>query len=191
MPRSPAPAILLVAALGAATPAAAAPADTVIAVDDAKNDVRTVRTQGLTGKQRASIDLRTVKVASTAESTTFKVTLKDVLPGATFDQMVFIDLLPANGSDETWRGSIGFSAQLPKLAYAYLDDPVAEKSAACDPLRSVTLGGQEAIRLAVPAKCLPETATRIVVRTISGHFRSDAGTWTKDKLRIPGAHVLR
>jgi hypothetical protein len=183
--------LMVVATLGCVAGAAAAPADNLIVVDDAKNDVRTVRTQGLTGKQRASIDLRTVEVASTAESTTFRVTLKDVLPGARFDQMVFIDLLPANGSDETWRGSIGFSAQLPMLAYAYLDDPAAEETAACDPLKSVTLGGQEAIRLVVPADCLPETATRIVVRTISGYFRSDAGTWTKDKLRIPGAHILR
>ena len=183
--------LMVVATLGSVAGAAAAPADNLIVVDDAKSDVRTVRTQGLTGKQRASIDLRTVEVASTAESTTFTVTLKDVLPKATFDQMVFIDLLPANGSDETWQGSIGFSAQLPQLAYAYLDGPVAEEMVGCDPLKSVTLGGREAIRLVVPVECLPETEARIVVRTISGHFRSDAGTWSKDKLRIPGAHALR
>ena len=110
-----------------------------------------------------------------------------------FDQMAFVSMRPAAGSTSTWRVDIGMSPQLPDLSYANLFlDEGGSNVRTCDPLTATVLYGRSAIRLDVPLRCIPREAARVKVTTFTGHFRSDAGgPWSKDTLRIPGAHVLR
>ena len=161
-------------------------------VRDARGDV-TIRSrpEQLSQAQLVSIDLRRVEVERRGDSTRFTFFLHDLLPPRGFDQMVFVELLPPRGSGSSWRGDLGMGTRFPELGFAYYaPDTTSEDITSCDPLTAKLLWRRDAMRLTVPVRCLPPHSARMRVRTMTGYFRSDAGTWSVDTLRVPSRHVF-
>ncbi len=171
----------------------ASAAELVVRSADAVGDVELITDFGPKTSQRRSIDLREMKVVNRGDEVRFVVQVRRVTTSKTFDQMAFVSVRPPAGSPSTWKVDIGLSPQLPDLSYAYLFlDDTGTRLRTCDPLVATVLWGREAVRLDVPLKCIPHEAGRIKVKTITGHFRSDAGgPYSKDVLRIPGEYELR
>lgn len=187
---APAAALAVVPVPGA--DAAGLRAEVVVTATDEAGDVRLLAGQGPTRAERRSIDLREVTVVRRAEALRLTVRIKELLAGADFDQMVFVSMLPTTGSDATWEMTGGLSVQKPDLSYAYLfgDGAGGSQYETCDPLDATVRWRRESVRLDIPWRCVPEEPARIRLSSATGFFRSDAGTWSKDALRIPGAHVL-
>ena len=166
--------------------------EVVVSATDEPNDVKLLRVDGPTPRVRRTIDLRKVTVVRRSDAVRLTIRVKDLRPTADFDQMAFIWMRPEAGSSTTWEVTAGLSAQQPTQSYAYLFlDADGTDYETCDPLDAVVLWRRESVRLDVPLRCIPEEPARIKVHTYAGFFRSDAGTWSKDVLRIPGAYQLR
>ena len=181
-----------VAVVGPAAGASAAPLDPVVDVAAATGDVRIFhRADGLSDGQRRTIDASafTVTPSGDAGALRFDVTIARVTGSKRFDQMVFVQLVPPAGSEETWETQIGFSPQKPDWAYAtrYLDDAGHYRN--CEPLVSQRTG--TVIGVEVPAKCIPPQEATIRVELLTGRFRTDAVPWSRDRVPVPGTFDLR
>jgi hypothetical protein len=177
--------------VAAALLAVGAPANAgqlVVDATDKFNDVKLLSDDGgLTVAQRQSIDFRRIKVIERSESTRFKIGLKQVLPTAKFDQMVFLTL-KSKGVSPVQRTDIGLTAQnsTKGLSYAsYSPDPMADV-VTCDPLDAKVRKRQNVVFLDVPHSCLPDAPVRIRILTATGFFRSEGVGYSRDTYVIAG-----
>ncbi|MBS2938704.1 hypothetical protein KDN32_13255 [Nocardioides sp. J2M5] len=188
---------LLLALVVLCVPAGTASARVVptpVTAKDPAGDVRIYqKATGLTRAQRVSVDLRRVTITPRSRSVRFTVRIKAVPRRMPVDQMVFLALAPASGSNPTGRGEVGFSPQKPRLSYAALDsDGTGTAWESCDPMRLKVRRGAGELRLDVPLRCLPVGEVRVKVTSLTGYFRSDAARpWSRDRLRFPAPVVLR
>jgi hypothetical protein len=182
-------ALLLV---GVSAPSAHA-ADPVVDAYDYQQDVKIYPRPGPGDFQRKTIDLYRLTVTQLTGKVRFTVRLKKVLPESyKFDQMVFIDLTPAPSSDQTWSAQYGFSPQQLTLGYATLFlDESGESYKVCDPLVTVANAAKRKAYIDVPNKCVPTAAAKIKLNSYLGTFRSDAPTYSRDFMKVNGAHDLR
>lgn len=182
-------AILLV---GATAPSAHA-VEPVVDAYDYQQDVKIFPVAGPGDFQRKTIDLHRLTVTQLTGKVRFAVRLKKVLPESyKYDQMVFISLTPPPASSETWWADYGFSPQQLSLGYAtfYLDD-TGETYRVCDPLVTVANAAKRKVYIDVPNKCVPANPTKIKLNSYLGTFRSDAPLYSRDFMKVSGAHDLR
>lgn len=189
------PTIAALAALllvGVSAPTAHA-VDPVVDAYDYQQDVTIYPRPGPGDVQRKTIDLYRLTVTQLTGKVRFTVRLKKVLPESyKYDQMVFIDLTPAPSSDETWSANYGFSPQQPTLGYANLFlDESGESYKVCDPVVTVANAAKRKVYVDVPNKCVPTTPAKIKLNSYLGIFRSDAPTYSRDFMKVNGAHDLR
>lgn len=160
---------------------------------DARGDVRFLADPGISARERRSIDIRAVKITDRAPKVRFQVRLADVMANQRdFDQMAFIAMTPRRTSDADWSSTAGFSPQMSQLGYAsWFADSSGVDYETCDPIRSRAKPSANLIWLDVPNRCLPiGLPMRISVTTSAGNFRSNAGSYSKDTLRLPGVHTI-
>jgi hypothetical protein len=187
----------LAAALATVLLAAGAPANAsqlVVDATDTFNDVKLLSDSGgLTVAQRQSIDFRRIKILESAGSTRFKIGLKQVLPAATFDQMVFITL-KSKGVTPAQRTDIGLTAQNRSkgLSYAYLTpDTSGSDVVTCDPLVARVRKKQNVVFLDVPHTCLPDAPVKIKVLTATGVFRAEGVGYSRDTYVVGGPFEVK
>ena len=158
------------------------------------NDVKLLSDAGgLTLAQRQSIDIRRVKIIEGAEVTRFKIGLKQVLPAAKFDQMVFVTL-KSKGVSPVQRTDIGLTAQnsTKSLSYAnYLPDVTGEDIVVCDPLVARVRKKQNVVFLDVPHTCLPDAPVKIRLTSATGTFRSEGTGFSRDTAVIDGLFEVK
>lgn len=187
-------ALALSAALLAVGAPAHASAQLVVDATDKFNDVKLLSDSGgLTVAQRQSIDFRRIKIIEFPQTTRFKIALKQVLPKAKFDQMVFLTLT-SQGVSPVQRTEIGMTAQNSSkgLSYAnYLPDTTGDDVVACDPLDTKVRKKQNVIFLDVPHSCLPTAPAKIRVLTATGTFRSEGVGYSRDTYKISGAFEVQ
>lgn len=174
-------------------PARAAAAPSIVSSADARGDVRLRSGEGPSKAARRSIDIHRVVIRRTPARTAgarvrFAVRIRESRPRARYDQMAFFVLRPAGGGAKL--GDIGFTTR-GRLAYASWGPTPSGDYVSCDPLRSRVVPGSDTVHLDVPRRCLPDRPVRITVRTVTGVFRSDAPTYSADRLVVPGVHDLR
>ncbi|MFC7494130.1 MULTISPECIES: hypothetical protein [unclassified Nocardioides] len=170
-------------------------ADPTVEALDATGDVRILhpRDDTITTAGRRSIDIREVTITPRGDRTVrVSVAIKEALPGADFDQMVFLDIEPVVSSTEGWvSAAIGWSPQRPrKWGYASLELD-GEDYRNCTPERIRTDVDADTLAADIPYRCVPSGPARIRVSTLTGSFRSDADVHSRDVLRIRGPHSLR
>lgn len=185
---------LIATVLTAAVLAAGAPAHAesqlVVDATDTFNDAKLLGPSGgLTVAQRQSIDIRRIKIIEFANSTRFKIGLKQVLPTAKFDQMVFVTL-KTKGVTPAQFAEIGLTTQnkLKGLSYAYLTPDTAnpDEQEICDPLDAKVRKQQNVVFLDVPHTCLPTGPAKIKFTSATGAFRSEGGGYSRDTLLVGG-----
>jgi len=167
------PALVTVVLTGvlAPAPASAAPAE-IFSGTDAQSDVVITSTSGLGTAKRKSIDLRTVRVLEVADGWRVEVGLKKLAPkGSSWDQMVFATF--RRGS--TVVADVGWTHRSDGLAYAY-QHTTEEWCEIADVRRR-----KRRLSVVVPEACLPDGRTKLRVETATGHFRTDAPVWSRDK----------
>lgn len=167
--------------------------DPVVDAYDYQQDVKIYDRPGPGDFQRKSIDLYRLTVTELAGKVRFTVRLKKVLPESyKFDQMVFITLRPPPTSDETWWTDYGFSPQQLSLGYANLMlDETGENYRVCDPAVTVANVAKRKVYLDVPNKCVPSTPAKIKLNSYLGTFRSEPPVYSRDFMKVNGAHDLR
>jgi hypothetical protein len=183
------PTTLVAAGLAVATPAQASE---VLSARDAKADATIYKKDGPSTQLRQSIDIRKLTIEDRGSKIRVVVKVKAITKTDHLEQMAFLELRPPAGSSSTTGGDIGFSAQSRALGYAYVND--AESSdpvAQCDPLAAKVQPKKRSFSLDIPIKCVPEGPMKVTLRTYTGYFRSDAGGWSSDVLKVPGTHTLR
>lgn len=104
--------------------------------------------------------------------------------------MFFVSLTPPPGADEDWFAEIAFTSK-GKFGYAYLSDASGGDGRWCD-IGSVSLRlAKGKVSLDVPRRCMPGQAAKLQLVSYTGHFRSDAPVWSRDRLRVPGSYDLK
>lgn len=188
---------LIALSLTAALLAVGAPAHAgqlVVQYTDNYNDVKLLSDDGgLTVEQRRSIDLREINIIEGADFTRFSIQLKQVLPNADFDQMVFVTLT-SKGVSPVQRTDIGMTAQnsTKNLSYAYLTpDTTGEDIVVCDPLVAKVRKKQRVVFLDVPHTCLPDAPVRIRLTSATGFFRSEGVGYSRDTAKVAGAFEVK
>ena len=184
------PTVLVAAGLAAATPAEAS--EVLLSARDAKADVKIYPNDGPSTQLRQSIDIRKLTIEDRGSKVRVVVKVKAITTSNQLDQMAFLELRSPAGSSSTAGGDIGFSPQSRALGYAYVDDgdssdPVEQ----CDPIATKVQPKKRSFSLDIPIKCVPEGPMKVTLRTFTGIFRSDAGSWSGDVLKVPGTHTLR
>lgn len=165
----------------------------VVNAVDTRGDVRFLAHQGISPKDRRSIDIRSVKITDRGPKVRFQVRVADVMANQRdFDQMAFISMKPRRTSGAGWSSTAGFSPQMSHLGYGYwFADSSGIDYETCDPIRSRAKPSGNLIWLDVPNRCLPiGLPMRISVTTYTGNFRSNAGAYSQDTLRLPGVHTV-
>lgn len=165
---------------------APAPAFVSWTVTDDTGDVKLYGTDGeVTKAQQRSIDIRRVRAISTPSGgTAFKVRIKQVLPNADFDQMVFLVARPPKGEGKYPMVFAGWSLQQPGLGYATLQVS-DENYVNCDPLPTTTYNaGADTIGQVIPPDCVVPSRMRLRFSTATGVFRSEGPGYSFDKLLV-------
>ncbi len=170
------------------SPAAAA---TLLSVSDEHDDVQIFgATDGLSQEERQSIDIHTFRVASRDDNKVrFTVGIEEIIRKPKFDQMFFVGLSPPPKSGGTWEGQIGFTSK-GEFGYATISDTESDESVWCDIDGVTRRPALDKVSIDVPRRCLPEQRTKVRLDSYTGHFRSDAPPWSRDRLRVPGKHEL-
>ena len=189
---------LIAMTVGASLLAVGAPAHAgsqlVVDYTETFNDVKLLSDDGgLTLAQRQSIDLRRVKIIEFAESTRFKIGMKQVLPTGNFDQMVFVTL-KSKGVTPVQRTDIGLTAQNSSkgLSYAYLTpDTTGDDLVVCDPLDAKVRKKQNVVFIDVPHSCLPDAPVKIRFTSATGAFRSEGTGFSRDIAVIDGLFEVK
>jgi hypothetical protein len=188
---------LIATSVAVALLAVGAPANAgqlVVDATDKFNDVKLLSDDGgLTLAQRQSIDFRRIKIIESSDSTRFKIALKQVLPNADFDQMVFVTLT-GKGVTPVQRTDVGLTAQNSSkgLSYAnYTPDTSGEDVVACDPLDAKVRKKQNVVFLDVPHSCLPDVPVKIKVLTVTGFFRAEGVGYSRDTYVLPGTFEVK
>lgn len=181
---------LLAASLAAATSAPAS--EDLLSVRDAKGDVRNDTSDGPSTRLRQSIDIRKLTIEDRGTKVRVVVKVKAITRSKNLEQMAFLELRPPADSSSTVGGDIGFSPQSRKLGYAYVNDvKTSDPVEQCDPIVAKVQPKKRSFSLDIPLKCVPEGPMKITLRTYTGYFRSDAGSWSSDVLKAPGTYTLR
>lgn len=146
---------------------------------DAKADVKSTAAEGLSPRNRKSIDIRKAWISQEGDNFRFTVKIRRVAPTRVkWDQMVFFTLRdPANVNA---FAEVGFTQRSNDLAYAY--DSVTGES--CDIAKVTRDRMKQTLSLLVPGRCMPTAEYRAKVKTSTGFFRTDAPTWSRDNLRL-------
>jgi hypothetical protein len=186
----------LIAFLSSVAVVAAPPAhaDQVVAATDPAGDVQILSDAGgLSPSQRRSIDLQKLAVITGDDTTRFVIKLKQVLPRASFDQMVFV-MIRSRGVTPVQRTDIGLTAQnsTKSLSYAYfMPDATEEDLVSCDPLTARIRKAKRVVFLDVPQTCLPDAPAKIRLTSVTGTFRSDGTGYSRDTMKVPGTVLLK
>jgi hypothetical protein len=174
-----------------AVPAPAAAASTILSATDEHDDVQIyAATDGLSQAERKSIDIYTFRVAEGAgNKIRFTVGIEEIIRKPKFDQMFFVGLKPPPKSDATWDGQIGFTSK-GEFGYATVYDYESDESVWCDIDGVTRRPAKDKVSIDVPRRCLPGQKAKVRLDSYTGHFRSDAPPWSRDRLRVPGRHDL-
>lgn len=174
------------AALAVPSPAAAS---TLLSVADAVGDVKIfAETDGLSRAERTSIDIHRFRVADRAgNKVRFTVSIEEIIRKPKFDQMFFVALDPPPKSSATWQGQIGFTSK-GRDGYATWYD--GDETVWCDIAGVTRQPAKGKVSVDAPRRCLPAGKSKVRLDTYTGHFRSDAPTWSHDRLKVPGKHDL-
>lgn len=181
---------VLVAAGLADTPAQAS--EVLLSARDAKGDATIDKNDGPSTQRQRSIDIRKLTIEDRGSKVRVVVKVKAITKTDRFQQMAFLKLRPPAGSSSSIGGDIGFSAQSRALGYAYVNDlessdPVEQ----CDPIAAKVQPKKHSFSLDIPVRCVPKGPLKVTLRTQTGFFRSDAGAWSTDVLKVPGTYTLR
>jgi hypothetical protein len=176
-------------ALAGPLPVQAATSPALMSVDPA-GDVHVSAGGQLTRGQKLSIDLRRVTVEREDNSARIVVKIRQVMRVKKFDQMFFIDWSQrADTPGGAWGGQVGFTSKGVR-GYADYADPNFETVRHCAVRVAVRPRLGEVIAR-VPLRCVPEGEMRMGVAADTGHFRTDAVTFSSDSAPVRGYHVVR
>lgn len=187
---------LLAAALTAAgavtvaTPVAShADTQTVAVAKDKGNDAVVSKRKGITRAQKKSIDMRAVTVQRLGNQARFIIAVRDVQRGKKFDQMFHITWAEQTGAAaDRWVGDIWFSTKV-RYAEAAYSSPDYESYEGCNAPIAIRPKREEVV-VTVPWRCVPEGPLKIKVSSSTGHYRTDAPTWSRDNAYFAGKPVV-
>lgn len=175
------------AATLAVTSPAPAHADTrnVATVVDPTGDVALTTRTRLTRAEKKSIDLRRVSVQRVDNQARFIVAIRDVMRVQKFDQAFFIRMREhPHAPGGAWAGDVGFTSK-GRYSYAYYGDDSGYGGTNCN-VAVTTRPVRNEIVATVPWRCVPEGPLRISVESLTGHFRSDAPLYSRDRATFAG-----
>lgn len=180
----------MVAVVAALPAPASASASVGVDVQDARRDVQLYpRVEGPPARDRRSIDLRRVVVTPSAETVRFRIRIARLLPGAPFDQVADVLLLPPEGAAVDWAGTeIWVSTRKPRTSFATLYSTVADP-VSCPRLAPVADPATGWFWIDVPRSCLPPGEVAVQVETFATTARNDAWPYSRDVLAVPGTVV--
>jgi hypothetical protein len=185
--------VLLTAASAAAALAVPAPAaaSTLLSARDRAGDVKIfTETDGLPKAERKSIDILKFRVADrSGKKIRFTVGIKEIIRKPKFDQMFFVAFDPPPKSNATWQGQIGFTSK-GEDGYATLYDAATDESIWCDIDGVTRQAAKDKVSIDVPRRCLPAGKSKVRIDSFTGHFRSDAPTYSHDRLFTPDVYDL-
>ena len=180
------PTVLVAAGLAMDIPAQAS--EKLLEVRDTKGDVKIYKNDGPSKRLRQSIDIRKLKIEDRGTRVRVVVKVKAIARSKDLEQMAFLELRPPADSSSTIGGDIGFSPQSRAYGYAYVydaetSDPVEQ----CDPIAAKVQPKKGSFSLNIPKQCVPEGPVTVTLKTYTGYFRSDAGSWSSDVLKAQGS----
>lgn len=184
-------ALVIFAAIAAtsAAPATAAPSDIVIYEQDRHGDVKLYPPDGITVKQKKSIDIRDVKVIDLGQTTRFLVHFPQITSSGDFDQMAFFSMRRPGHPQEI--ANVGFSPSEGAARASYAYRRKSGRYINCDPLQAIGAPKQHAAWVDVPNRCVPDARVRVSVQSFTGGFRTNERIYSRDHISLRRAYRLK
>lgn len=167
--------------LGLSVPQPAYAGEALLEGQDPAGDVRIYNNDGLSVKDRKSIDLRRAWVSKIDQNTyRVSVKLKRVAAKTTrWDQMVFFTSHPQDENINQYA-DIGFTHRPRSAAYAY----TSRGNESCELGSVKRKPAKDVLSITVPLRCMPRNGWHMDATTVTGTFRSDAPAYSGDRVHM-------
>ncbi|MCM0620506.1 hypothetical protein [Nocardioides bruguierae] len=158
-----------------------------LTVTDARGDWQEGASSTLTRRQKASIDLRKMRVVALPQRSRvrFVMTLRRVTRSDAFDQVLQLRVTPRQGS--AWSAGFDLGVQ-DREVFAFFDEGTTSRS--CTPRLGVDRSAGR-LTVNVPERCVPDRPGRVRLASFTTLWRSDAPAYSSDRLHVPGLVDLR